>query len=100
MTCATRRAQNHHHIGTTDHFEHVLENLDDYALKNLLEAATTTDRKIPGWVELQVHGAIDLEKDAIAVVATARHRGTPVEEQLRALASRHGLELRFDDQSS
>ena len=75
---------------------HVLSGMDTGNLKATMEAALHgTHEAGTSWVyvEMQVHGPIELDKDVAELVADPGYRGTPYEDKLRLLCLRHGIKL-------
>lgn len=52
-------------------------------------------RSLDGYVEVQIHGGLAIREDVEALVADGSFRGSPVGEDLEALARDCGLELRW-----
>ncbi|MGB8860038.1 MAG: DUF3626 domain-containing protein [Ilumatobacteraceae bacterium] len=50
-------------------------------------------RDLDGYVEIQVHGGVELANDVEAIVLDPSFRGSDVEQDLAAAAARHGFEL-------
>jgi len=88
-------------VGTLDDCMHVLlkkSNLQDIvkAAINSASAATassfTCGFDFP-YIEMQVHGPLELCKDVDLLVADPKYRGTPYEAKLRDLCARDGIKL-------
>jgi len=45
------------------------------------------------YVEMQVHGPIEFDKDVAALVADPSYRGTPYEDKLRLFCRRYSIPL-------
>ena len=84
-------------VGTAESFEHVLNYCDDNGLRAIVDAAlgrpqTTSHRR---YVEAQIHGPLELNKDVSEIIADSRYKGTPYEPKLRELATQNGVPLKW-----
>ena len=97
-------------VGTFDEPWSILAGLGEQAAgRNLLGRGLDTDtlialldgqdlprsasRDLDGYVEIQVHGGVDLADDVEAIVLDPSFRGSDVEQDLAAVAARYGFEL-------
>ena len=87
-------------LGTRASLEHVLNAISDEDLKMITEVAlgqrergTRIQRNEFGYVEAQIHGPIEYERDVERLVAAARYRGTETGDKIRAFAAKNGIEL-------
>lgn len=92
---SVRRAE---HVGTVDHFQHVLK--DASMFKDIMEVALgrrefTTTTSGWGYIEAQVHGPVSFDKDIAAVVIDAKFAGTEYEDKLRKFAEMHKIEVQW-----
>ncbi|MEQ1698619.1 MAG: DUF3626 domain-containing protein [Ilumatobacteraceae bacterium] len=55
--------------------------------------ARSAGRDLDGYIEIQVHGGVDLAEDVEAIVLDPSFRGTDVDRDLAAAAARGGFEL-------
>lgn len=58
-----------------------------------LEMQRSAARDLDGYVEIQIHGGVNLADDVEAIVLDPSFRGTEVERDLAAAAARYGFEL-------
>ena len=88
-------------VGTAVHFEHLLANprLSDQKLKGIMDVALgrshgqIVDRN---YIEAQIHGTVDFEKDIAKLVANLQFKGNEVyEPKLRAFAQKHHLPIEW-----
>lgn len=87
-------------VGTVDHFEHVLNAQDVAALVDI--ALGRRRRASLGWfggayIEAQVHGPVEFDKDVAAVVVNTMFRGTEYETKLREFARKYRVPLQWTD---
>lgn len=97
-------------VGTFDEGWSILAGLAEQAAsRNLLNRRLDTDtliaildgqdlprsasRDLDGYVEIQVHGGVDLADDVEAMVLDPSFRGSDVEQALAAAAARYGFEI-------
>jgi len=52
-------------------------------------------RDLDHYIEAQIHGPVDFERDVVAIVADPSFRGTPTETALQACGERWGLDIRW-----
>lgn len=91
-----RRAE---HVGTADHFQHVLK--DASMFKDIMEIALgkrefTTTGGGWGYIEAQVHGPVAFDKDVAAVVIDKKFAGTEYETKLRKFAEMNKIEVQWN----
>jgi hypothetical protein len=88
-------------IGTADHFAHVLLNAnDDRFMEAMNHGSGRCGPKVIAprlYIELQIHGPVELARDVEALVANHSYRGTSVELKARELAGRYGIRLEWTD---
>jgi len=89
-------------LGTFDHLEHVLMGIgQDTYLQNLVKASEDPTVELPSganrWQEVHIFGPLDLAKDCATLVIHNSYAGTTHEADLRSLAERHGLDVRWTD---
>ena len=82
-------------VGTLDHCMHVLVKTDAAVFRDLANAAVNGQRcdRQCFYIEMQIHGPVDLTKDVDQLVADPSFRGTPYEAKLRELCRRDGIAL-------
>lgn len=87
------------HVGTADHFQHVLKDASNF--KEIMEVALGRKEfsTASGWgyLEAQVHGPIEFDKDIAAVVIDKKFAGTEYEDKLRKFAKMKGIDVQWQD---
>jgi hypothetical protein len=90
-------------VGTLANCQHVLAGVDDGKLKATMEAALHGTRDTSstwGYVEMQMHGPVEFDKDVAELVAAAQFRGTEYEDKLRRFCKRNSIKLSWQDGSN
>jgi hypothetical protein len=84
-----------------DHFEHLIPRIDTrnlrQAIEHAIEHAIGKKPSHDDWswqyIEMQVHGPLELDKDVATLVISENHRGTKYDTKLRTLARQNGLSI-------
>ncbi len=87
-------------VGTTDHFAHVLKDVESTRFTKLMNFANgrpVTGGSGWGYIEAQIHGPLEFDKDIAQVVCHTKFKGTEYEAKLRKFAEMNGAELMWTD---
>ena len=87
-------------VGTFDDFYHVLDGMDDSRLKDVMNAAlgrNEESRSSWSYIETQIHGPVEFEKDVESIVINEKFRGTEYEEKLLSWAEEKGFGVLWHD---
>jgi hypothetical protein len=93
-------------VGTLETLPHVLLNKSDASLRRSIEVQLGTaqnwrpEMRDPEYIEAQIHGPIELDRDVAEIVAHVRYRNGPPAVSFAKLAKKLALPLRWADDST
>ncbi len=87
------------HVGTADNFMHVLKDARNF--KAIMDVALGKSEgetgRAWGYLEAQVHGPLEFDRDVAAVVVLKKYEGTEYETKIRQFAESNGIEVKWSD---
>ena len=86
-------------VGTAENFMHVLKDARNF--KTIMNVALGRQERETGrawsYLEAQVHGPVEFDKDIAAVVILKKYAGTEYETKIRKFAEKNGIEVKWTD---
>lgn len=87
------------HMCSFDDCIQMLYYIDEYLLKNLIKLATDKINKVEPhmgiYIEIQIHGPVELNDDIALLVVNDRHKNTPIMESVHKFCEKNKIQFKF-----